>query len=339
MSNAAEVLDIQADLKDRITSNLQFRNMIRGQLEDMATQGSSHKETIEGLKKFAESALYGMATSLVKADAYHVTADMVDLVEWSSAQLDESDVFNGRLAPSPVGIVRFDQPLFMHDGRGLTIKIDLLLWHPVVMKGVDGTRNATVIHYFNSLDNPDDYAQSLLRDYGRDMLVQNFGLWFLGGSVVVVDDVSVGPSMLNPGEDYREKLVETGIIAQHFTNMKRKVHALWLLCNQSTTLVSKESVPRSFARRAQRAKINPEVTIIELRRRSVSTDHPELSHREWSRRWMVNGGWQWRQCGKDHPFAQPYDKGWHCRAYIGVYEKGPEDKPLVLTNKVYNLKR
>lgn len=73
------------------------------------------------------------------------------------------------------------------------------------------------------------------------------------------------------------------------------------------------------------------ITLITLRRKSVKKDDEEPKKVEWSRRWPVRGHWrrQWYPKLKRHDWV-----------YIYEYIKGPEDKPLVITERrIFNFRR
>ena len=73
------------------------------------------------------------------------------------------------------------------------------------------------------------------------------------------------------------------------------------------------------------------ITLITLRRKSVKKDDEEPMKVEWSRRWIVRGHWrrQWYPSLKRHDWK-----------YIYECIKGPEDKPLVITERrVFNFRR
>jgi hypothetical protein len=124
-----------------------------------------------------------------------------------------------------------------------------------------------------------------------------------------------------------------------FTNTTRYVHALWMLLGQKITDVSEEHVRKSTAKRLGAVGIPARVSVIALRATLTPGRKDGESLVEWSHRWVVNGRWQWRKCGPEHPFAQEYDKGFRVRCYIGFYVKGPSDRPLVVTDRVYDLRR
>lgn len=105
---------------------------------------------------------------------------------------------------------------------------------------------------------------------------------------------------------------------------------LWTLMNQRIAV--KEDVPsnRAFRRRHGSDAI-PTVTLMRLRRPSNADGSESASSPvDWSHRWVVGGHWrnQFRPSTQDH-----------LPTWIAPYIKGPEDKPLVLKDRVYTFVR
>ena len=97
----------------------------------------------------------------------------------------------------------------------------------------------------------------------------------------------------------------------------------------------RQMVPgRHLRKRAARAAIEePAIHIVQLRRslshgrRPANGDGPSA---EWSHRWLVRGHWrnQW------YPSAKVHRPRW-----IPEYVKGPDDKPLVVHDKIFSVDR
>jgi hypothetical protein len=110
-------------------------------------------------------------------------------------------------------------------------------------------------------------------------------------------------------------------------------HATMVLMGQTVAQLERVLPDRAERRRAARAGANlNEFTVVQLRRRTP-VNHPDEGQAEavnWSRRWMVSGHWrrQW------YPSLQDHRAVW-----VHGYVKGPEDKPLVLGDKVKALLR
>jgi hypothetical protein len=173
--------------------------------------------------------------------------------------------------------------------------------------------------------------------------LEHFGRWAFIGSEIVFDGMRLGPASVPPNEDLRNKLFAEGMIATEYTSSPRYLHALWLLLNQTITQKRPGEIERPARRRAERAKIPARVTVVELRRiRGRESEEPSLV--EWSHRWIVRGFWRWQPVSDRHPLAQPNtgqtpSGDWVARIWIAPYTKGPEGKPLVVTEKIYRLGR
>jgi hypothetical protein len=90
---------------------------------------------------------------------------------------------------------------------------------------------------------------------------------------------------------------------------------------------------RAARRRSLRKKLEPQVHVVRLRRREqqhhASSDSDSIEF-EWSCRWIVQGHWrnQW------YPSLQSHRPRW-----ISEYVKGPEDKPLVVHDTIFQVDR
>lgn len=104
----------------------------------------------------------------------------------------------------------------------------------------------------------------------------------------------------------------------------------FLLMGQEITAKERPQIERHFVKRARRAKLAPHVTVIMLRRRKNSLGGQEREGAiEWHHRWVVRGHWRkWE-----------YKDGTTGRIWISPYVKGPDDAPLLVTEKVNVLGR
>lgn len=118
---------------------------------------------------------------------------------------------------------------------------------------------------------------------------------------------------------------------EHPDPVSRWLVATWRLMQQSLATVREEEPTRQVKRQLQRRNQEaPRVSVIALRRKT----HPTPGEREveWTHRWIRRG--HWRQ--------QPYKENdqWVKRAiWIHPTICGPEDKPLLVRDRVYSLKR
>jgi hypothetical protein len=150
----------------------------------------------------------------------------------------------------------------------------------------------------------------------------------------------LGPKTVPPTPELRQLVESDGDEPHEFTVTPRYVHALWLMLNQTIVRPSLAEIPRATRRRAERRSIPPRVTVVQLRRYETHADQPEEQLVDWQYRWIVRGHWRWQVCGPEHPLAQEILPGkWRARIWIAPYVKGPEDKPLHVSDKVYDLSR
>jgi hypothetical protein len=331
--SAAEVLDIQATMLDRLTtSGSKFSELI-------ARQSTYRQDGTRTTLEDGFAATNDVTVLLSMAEAYHVSKDMTPLIRWAASQLDETDHFTREMAPSEYGFVRFEEPLVMHDARGKIMKANLLLWGPRPIEDALGKRNVVIFYYFNDLNDPDDYTEELFEDTPRHELVTMFNRYMLSGFEHADEHMRLGPAMVMPSEKVLRWLTDDGATPSEYTNMLRQFYAFWLLTQQTIARREDADVPRPFARRAKRMGLPPRVSVIHLRHESAPGEGLGETDVRWSHRWLVRSTWQWRACGQDHPYAQPYEKGWHCRTWVAAHVKGPKGLPLVQSTKVYSLDR
>lgn len=109
--------------------------------------------------------------------------------------------------------------------------------------------------------------------------------------------------------------------------------ALLSMMRQRVAITSEGHLPRQAQRQlARQRRSAPELRVVTLRRAyapiPASAESPHQV--DWSRRWVVGGHWrqQW------YPSIDNHRQIW-----IAPYVKGPGDKPLVLPDEVYKLRR
>lgn len=344
-----EVLDAQGDLLRRLDER-QFQRLTNSiaafhqnaMFIDLPTE--DQKEIVDRLPH-AEN-----LRAIVKgAYAYQVTPDMCRVVEAAAEALDDSDKFDPTQAPTGCGFARFDSGLEVTDLRGMQMKINWLVWGP----GERGTRVWMFNDTYTDSDEVNEYFKRLARgekipgselsvlqskeDY--EMVEEIRGRWATVGTHVAFAGEELGPKGWEANEVNEARIREEGFEPTMGTNCSRLVQAFWLMLNQTIVETSDAHVERHGRKRAIKRGIPPQVTVIHLRRTIREQRQENESNVEWSHRWLVRGHWAWRVCGADHPQAQeaPVKGGIGVRVWIHPYQKGPEDAPLVITDKVYRL--
>lgn len=318
---AGDVIDQRGDLLARLNTSDMFRRIVVGTLARYSSD-------------IADAMPRVLRAHLRHAEAYRVSADMSTLIMHSAALLDETDQVRIADLPTAFGFVRFDSPLVVRDIHNARMLVHALTWGPVVSES-DGVVDVLVSLWNDIAVEPDDYTQVALDTHG-EQLRRICGRWAFIGVEGITDEMSAGPAERTyDTEDPNAPQVTA-------TNVVRYVLALIMLLNQ-TIVVTERERPNPHARR--RAKANKQsqrdVTVISLRRAyrdddastHVATDDDDASDRSraWHHRWIVRGHWRRQPVGVGRREVR--------RVWVTPHVKGPEDKPLRVTQKVYDLKR
>lgn len=101
--------------------------------------------------------------------------------------------------------------------------------------------------------------------------------------------------------------------------------ATWTIMQQKFAARDSTPVDRSERRRCMRLSMPQSVTVVRVRsREQKSNDHGEAPV-EWSHRWLVSGHWRNQYLPS---------RSTHRQQWIMGYVKGPDDKPLVVKDRV-----
>lgn len=339
-----QVIDMHVDLVNRFQEK-DFRSIIDGSFagamsfadfsdRDAWFRTASPRQRVMGYVKandparLAVNATEALARHVRAAYAYRVTPDMGVLVQHAAQQLDADDVFDPSLAPTGCGLVRFDRPMPIADVRGKTMLGHWLIWGPVA--------GGTMTAWFNDTADPDEIGRELFNGWDDQKIARvrrMIGRWaWVGADVTRAGDSPLGDPTWTPNPEQARLIEQDGDTPTPAQNTIRYVHALWLMLNQTiTTVEDDEKADRPARRRAGRMGIPDRVTVIRLRRSEGSQRADGESMVQWSHRWVVRGHWRWQACGVGRTERR--------RIWIHAFEKGPADKPLVVTDKVYDLSR
>jgi len=318
-----ETLMVANDLKAKL-SHSDFREIHAVHL----TQDPRFLNRIKEARDMVE----GMTTILNASSMYFVKAEMTDLVTFAGERLEEADVVNRELAPTEQGFVYFEKPVPLSDLRGVTLNINALLWHFT-------NKNDLVVYMWNDqYRTPDPVANQLKEQAKTDpyavKFLETIGRWGFVGMLAARNGQAIGKSLIDQDE-YTVKQYEEneGFTPVPSGNAIRILHAYWLLMDQTLVKVSDEYADRKLARTMKRFELPSYVTIMQYRRTETIGEFVGESSIEWSHRWIVRGHWRWQ------PFKNDDGKDDVKRIWIAPFMKGPEDKPLILTDKIYALTR
>lgn len=338
--SAGELLDQRSDMSDRIsgshTTNVKFRELITGTLGGSVTMRDPASGTQRSAHAFSQ--VPGLIFAHLKfGEVFRVSADMTELITHAAALLDDTDQWSTDLLPTEAGFVRFDKPLVIVDARGNEMLIHVMTWGPANLTGKNGeviAEEASFVTMWNDLHvEPDHYLDIMIRDHG-EFLRKVAGRWSFIGAEVLTNGQRMGPALIDPA---RLGVVDPAV-STPFTNNHRLIMAMCMLMDQTIVDTTERERPNVHSRRRakDRKMSQSDITVVTLRRRSSSSTEavttPGESSREWwHHRWVVRGHWRWARVGEGRTQVR--------RVWVSGHVKGPEDKPLRITKKVYDLKR
>lgn len=129
----------------------------------------------------------------------------------------------------------------------------------------------------------------------------------------------------------------------HVAMIRLLLLSIWGIMTESVEIVRP---PRAVHRRAERSGLssyaeNGDIRIITLRKfLDIAGSKKPKNHLaeevQWSHRWIVRGHWAWRHCSQENADEGEINRK---RVYIHPFIKGPEDRPLILKEKVYAVVR
>lgn len=256
-----------------------------------------------------------MAEGIGNADLYWVSSEMCDLVETMAPSIPDA------LPQPPVenGLVFFSKSLRGTDAAsGGEIYTTAFMWAPVETTqgwciSIETYSWREVVFVYETMG---EYEKEIFRQHVPIRLIPT------GGSEWPIDQVT---------SDFTKLSAEDDIMQASMLEDRRLLSTFWALCSQRITIESRWEPDRATRRQAARKghKI-PSVRVITLREPTTRTGVPTGKDVEWSHRWIVGAHWRNQFYPSD---------GSHRPKLIEAYQKGPEDKPLVVRETVRALVR
>lgn len=332
--------DVRTDL---YAGYLQARiRSVRGELGDAVPSYGIYDRTDHGRLVAGR-----MQAAVDTGYTFYVSPHMEALVTAAAEALPDDDQLQVDDLPTPQGFLWIPGGLTLLDVRGRVLKYNAALWttyagQVFVWWLTDKYDEADMTNIEIRQATPEQYWKSLpqLTPNGENRVG-------FGGPL----PQTVGQTKVIPPE-YRQAMhwdddrglvfwSEKGYTSEELQDWLtptaqpdpcfRWLVACWRLMQQSVTRLTDETMPRQLRKLGRRAGIpNDVVTVIDLRSTPVRGDGQSAV--EWSHRWLRRGHWR----------RQPYkiDGEW-VRKTIWIHPTvcGPEGLPLVIKDRVYNLKR
>lgn len=348
-------LNLRADFTS-LASNNTFQDCIKSVLKSEMNTYARTGENKRGMLNAIDNIAKAVSRLSHTAPNFFVSTEMSELIGFASSKLDASDKVDLTLPPTKTGWVYFEKALPMTDVRSRVILVNAILWE-VQADGV------IMCYCFNdAVREPDDLTLVILDDIKTQGLPREktilpyVGRWFWVGVQTLYEDEEIGqvqkeldekalmrlrdttyePNQYILTEEARtivsdEKWEEIKAELQPPTNLKRHIHAYWLLMNQTIIKNSEERPQRPIARRLKKMGLPDYVTVIAYRRTEYDNKYVGNSEVQWSHRWVVRGHWRWQ--GYKTEDGKMAEK----RIWISPFVKGPADKPMLINDKVYAL--
>jgi len=288
------------------------------------------------------------------AEAYFVTDEMMPLVNWAAAGLDETDEFARDLWPTEYGFLYLDEPWIGKEIWGRTTVTKAISWGKIAPGVTDEhgkvyDQGGVLLVHYTDIDDARDEVNTEIRE-ARQRETEAMGTLHVNHISFIPHGEHVGPPTFTIADDVdTERYAKYAVGDMHLTdetpNIKRFLLALLMLLNQTVTEVKKEEADRATARRFRRMGLPSNYTIVRLRRHKNINRLEGETLVEWAHRWIVRGHWRNQPVGENHPDVekgiarQDADGNWYHRVWISPYVKGPEDKPFKQSEKVYALVR
>ncbi len=324
---AVETMSACADLKTKLQFPKFQRSLVSHLIQSRTTfDAGTRRHNIDAAR------LYVNILTKVMPDIplYFVKREMTDLIQHAANQLSDEDVVDRTIAPTKSGFVYFEKPIEGVDLRGQNIKLNACVW----FFDASGT---LCLYMFNDMyRTPDKPSQDILNDKKAMKVHEELqaGRWSFIGMEGDVAGAAIGAPLNEQDEVVKTFYEEVeGFTPTASTNFIRAIHAFWLIMGQTLVSITEEVGDKRFARTQAQMKLPNLVQVIQYRRTENMNEYSGESNVEWSHRWIVRGHWRWQ------PFKNEAGKDDRKRIWIAPFMKGPEDKPLVLTDKIYALTR
>lgn len=285
---------------------------------------------------------YGVARGLNQAQTFLMTDDMLDLA-LNAGQTVPNSGFQFDDLPSTSGFLVLPRPLLTLDVHNLPMSVRAIAWWLTEIKWETPDVDPLLTEFFGG-SGPGRPGMAVVffcskEDWRVDHYLQKehdeTPEWFMRMPQYMMthwQPYAFGdPWYFSPEEQISDRSKGTMVEWSAF------LKTFFLLVKQKIAALHPQSPDRAQARRIARSALMPDngdVQIVTLRKeRPVSPDEiTDGTPVNWSHRWLVSGHWHKFWVGSG--VSRRLEPRW-----IDTYEKGPENKPLVIKDKVFVWKR
>lgn len=323
MITPLKMLDIQADLVERCHHNNDFIELTCRTIELQMLDSVGARLMPEKTREEVANAFIHMRNASRLAYPFRVSREMTRMVAYAAGAMADDEQILPEDVPTPWGMAYFDGGLQVFDTKGQEIIIHWIVWAPAQFKASQGfeVEESGVVYWsFNDMiEGPDRFGREILNSWGKRTKAAA-GRWGYVSMNHVAYGKRVGPVMLGGKEG-----------PEPASNTLRYLLALWAISQQEIADVTEHKAVPQQKGMLKRAKIQPRVSTIALRRRASHHIHAEGEGHVHQVRYPVRGHWRNQAYGPGRALRR--------RIWIADQWRGPEDAPIVTRGKVYDVTR
>lgn len=273
---------------------------------------------------------------LRSSPTYWLSPDMFEVVLHASNTMPPEPLHREDV-PTPSGFVVFAKNLHFTDGNGDRIGVAAASWGPMVHLG----REAKGLALYTAMDDlEDDWVATYRQNDGVPLVDGRVGTIRAGLVMchytpwIFEQDYLSREAYSGPWGDERQEdsNYDYERAVQGTVQVLRFLKAFWTISQQPYIAQWQTGTPnRAERRRMERLQLPSTLTLITLRakyQKPKDGDDHEPQKVEWSHRWVVGAHW-----------ATRHTRNGPKKVYIMPFIKGPEDKPLVVKEKMYRVIR
>lgn len=291
---------------------------------------SLFETSLPGVTKYEQNARgsWVAISTLVAGETYVVTNEILPVLDQAATLLPNDAKLHPNDLPTPVGFVWLEEPVVFEDVNGKNVVAQGFMWNQMRMGLMDEADERVLVEDANGvsiilLTCPDDPRDHMHEQWYLDVAANpNYkanwptympmicGIWPLDDEIELTLDGTKDAIM----------------------SLYRWVAGFFFFINETWIDARMYAPSRPTQKRATRAKkLEPEVKIVRLRRAEQRVPKTEGTGTiEWSHRWVVRPHWrhQWYPSQNRHRYR-----------FIPSYIKGPDDKPLIVHDKIFKVDR
>lgn len=291
----------------------------------------------KGLASHSLSIAAMEANKLNRARTYWITADMQAVIS-HAAETMPSQRLQANDLPSPYGFVWFEQVIEQLDRRGQPVSWRAMSWMPARARAADSDRSIPAVHlsfYTDVMDHAEGEFQPQSLPHSHHLTDAYMSDWMGAGNprLLLLHEAAwaFGHDYHNvefPDFDGQDPEVAARSAEAAEFYFLRFVAAMWTITQQRIAASSSQHIPRTVLRPAQdHLAVPAEIILVDLRRvdrprRDAAGDAGEVM---WTHRWWVDGHWRNQYLPST---------GGHRLQWIDGFVKGPDDRPLILKDRI-----